>query len=182
MITVLIGTRTLSVTPRVMRLRRAVPKILTISSDPRRLPLYKSPLFLTHSESTLLQVLIPLHFNSPRINVYKKTGRGSLLAAQKFCNSSLPTRHSVCLLPYILTSLRLYITSSRLCPHTATPANPITSVAYLTVLCIPGWGNVDFRPIAVFRFLYFEFRVSSPPPLAASASPLWTVRCQLPAP
>jgi hypothetical protein len=59
-----------------MRLRRAVPKIPTITSTPRRLPLYKNRFFPSHSESTLLQMLIPLHFNSPRISVYKKPGEG----------------------------------------------------------------------------------------------------------
>jgi len=77
-----------------MRPRRAVPKIPPKSSVPPRLPFYKSRRLLTHSESTLLQVLIPLHFNSPRINTYKKPGRGSLLPAAKFCNSSLPAPHS----------------------------------------------------------------------------------------
>jgi hypothetical protein len=50
--------------------------------------------------------LIPLHFNSPRINTYKKPGRGSLLPAPKVCNSSLPaprrrserSEESLCLL------------------------------------------------------------------------------------
>jgi hypothetical protein len=59
-----------------MRLRRAVPKILGRPSVPPRLPLYKSHRLPTRSESTLLQVLIPLHFNSPRINTYAKQGGG----------------------------------------------------------------------------------------------------------
>ena len=59
-----------------MRLRRAVPKIPPKSSVPHRLPLHKSRTLLTHSESTLPQVLIPLHFNFPRINTYKKPGGG----------------------------------------------------------------------------------------------------------
>src|SRR5580692_9745245 len=40
------------------------------------LPLYKNRALLTHPESTLLQVLIPLHFNSSTINTYKKPGGG----------------------------------------------------------------------------------------------------------
>src|SRR6202790_2594688 len=58
-------------------------------SVPPRLPFYKSCPPPTHSESTLLQLLIPPHFNSPRINTYKKPGRGPLLPAPKLCNSSL---------------------------------------------------------------------------------------------
>jgi hypothetical protein len=59
-----------------MRLRRAVPQIPPRSFVPRGLRLCKSRLFLTRSESTLPQVLIPLHFNSRRINVYKKPVEG----------------------------------------------------------------------------------------------------------
>ena len=62
--------------PQVMRLRRAVSHIPPKSSLPPELPLYNSSIFLTRSESTLLQMLIPRHFNSPRINVYKKPGEG----------------------------------------------------------------------------------------------------------
>ena len=85
-----------------MRLRRTVPKIPAKSPVPPRLPFYKSRPHRTPSESTLLQQLIPLHFNFPRISTYKKPGRGYLLPAPKFCNSlllprrlsSLVTRHS----------------------------------------------------------------------------------------
>lgn len=59
-----------------MRLRSAVPQILPKSSRSPRLPFYKNHHLLTRSESTLLQLLIPLHFNSRRCNTYKKTGRG----------------------------------------------------------------------------------------------------------
>jgi hypothetical protein len=59
-----------------MRLRRAVLQISPKSSVPPRLLVYKSRPLLTHPESTLLQVLIPLHFNSPRINTYVKPGGG----------------------------------------------------------------------------------------------------------
>lgn len=72
-----------------MRLRRAVPKIPPKSSVAPGLPVYKNRSALTHSESTLPQVLIPLDFNSPRINTYKKPGRGSLPNLQYFANSSL---------------------------------------------------------------------------------------------
>lgn len=60
--------------PHVMRPRCAVPKIPTKSSVPLKLPFYNSHLFRKRSESTLVEVLIPLHFKSPRISVYKKLG------------------------------------------------------------------------------------------------------------
>ena len=70
---------------------RAVLEIPSKSSVPPGLPVYKIRPLPTPSKSTLLQVMIPLYFNSPRINTYKKPGRGSLLPDPKFCNSSLPT-------------------------------------------------------------------------------------------
>ncbi len=60
-----------------MRLRRAVPKIPAKSSVPPRLPLHKNRPLPTSSKSTLLQLLIPLHFISLRMNVYRKPGGGS---------------------------------------------------------------------------------------------------------
>jgi hypothetical protein len=59
------------------RLRRAVPQIPPKSSVPRRLPFYNGRPFLSCSESALVEVLIPLHFNSPRISAYKKPGEGA---------------------------------------------------------------------------------------------------------
>jgi len=61
-----------------MPARLAVLKTPPKSSVSSLLPLYKNSAFLTRPESTLLQVLIPLHhFNSPTINTYKKPGGGS---------------------------------------------------------------------------------------------------------
>ena len=106
-----------------MRLRRAVLKIPPKSSVPPRSPLYKLRPLPTPSESTLPQVLIPLHFKSFISNTYKKTGRGSLRQAPKFVNSSLSSHHS--------------------CAHTARPATPIRSIAYFTTIWIPGgWGGI----------------------------------------
>jgi hypothetical protein len=59
-----------------MRLRREVPKIPAKSSVLPRLPLNKSASLLTRSESTLPQLLIPLHFNSSISNTYKKSREG----------------------------------------------------------------------------------------------------------
>ena len=69
------GTRPVRV-PQIMCARPAVLQIPSKSSVPSRLPLYKIDPLLTHSESTLLQVLILLHFNSLIINTYKKPGEG----------------------------------------------------------------------------------------------------------
>ena len=55
-----------------MRLRRAVPKIPARPSVPPRLPLHKSYPCPTRSESTLPQLLIPLHSNSFISNAYRK--------------------------------------------------------------------------------------------------------------
>src|ERR1700721_982506 len=65
-----------SVPTQVMRLRRAVLQIPPKFPVPRWFLFYKSRPSLTHLESTLLQVLIPLHFNSSRINTYTKPGGG----------------------------------------------------------------------------------------------------------
>jgi hypothetical protein len=59
-----------------MRLGRAVLQIPSKSSVPPGLPLHNRRPRLTHAESTLLQVLIPLDFISSRINTYKKPGGG----------------------------------------------------------------------------------------------------------
>ena len=77
-----------------MRLRRAVLKIPAKSSVSPRSLLYKLCPLLTPSESTLPQLLIPLHFKSFISNTYEKTRRGPLRPASKFGNSSLPPHHS----------------------------------------------------------------------------------------
>ncbi len=78
-----------SVPPHLMRLRRAVLQIPARRLPPPRLPFYKIRSLLTCSESTLPQMLIPLHFNCPIVNTYEKPGRGSFLRAPKFCNSPM---------------------------------------------------------------------------------------------
>lgn len=80
-----------------MRLRRAVLQTCAKSSVPPGLPFYKSRPLRIRSESTLPQLLIPLHFNSPRINVYKKPGEGVPLRSPKVLqlvtHNSQPTQH-----------------------------------------------------------------------------------------
>src|ERR1700675_1926579 len=76
-----------------MRLRRAVLQTPPSSSVQPGLPLHNRRPRLTHAESTLPQVLIPLHFNSSRCNTYKKPGGGPPLPAPKFSNSLLPPIH-----------------------------------------------------------------------------------------
>ena len=82
-----------SVPASLMLPRRAVLPTPPRSSVPTRLLFYKNCSPLTHSKSTLIQLLIPLHFNSPRINTYKEQGRESFLRAPKFYNSSLSAPH-----------------------------------------------------------------------------------------
>jgi hypothetical protein len=73
----------LPVFPHVMRPRCAVPKIPTKSFVPPRLPFHNSHVLLRRSKSTLAEALIPLHFNSSRISVYKKAGEGLALSGTK---------------------------------------------------------------------------------------------------
>src|SRR5580658_4374409 len=104
-----------------MRPRRAVLQIPPRSSVPPRLPLYKNRILLTHSESTLLQVLIPLHLNSPRINTYKKTWRGTPSFTRKVLQ--------------LVTSR-----SPVLCPHSSVRnSNPLYGLLHNS-LYTPGWG------------------------------------------
>ena len=76
MIGVSIGTRTSFVAPKLMRPRRAVPKIPARYLVALGLPLNKSCSLPTHSESTLPQPLIPLDFISFISNVYRKPVEG----------------------------------------------------------------------------------------------------------
>ena len=129
----------LSVPASLMRPRRAVLQTPTKSSVPPRLLFYKNGVPLTHSKSTLLQLLIPLHFNSPRINTYKKPGRGSLLSAPKFCNSSPPApryRHAKQHPPFSFTSFTSSTSSTSSTSFTSPSVTPfpatLTSHSQLT--------------------------------------------------
>jgi hypothetical protein len=70
--------------------------------------------------------LIPLHFNSCISNVYKKPQGGGPRQHPKFVNSSLAAPPPAA--------------------HTRTPATPIPSMAYFTILWIPG-GGVRTLPV-----------------------------------
>ena len=110
-----------------MRLRPAVLQIPAKSSVPPGLPLHNNRAFPTRSESTLPQLLIPFHFNSPRINTYKKPGGGTPLRTTKFRNSLLRT--------------------PRRPARTRTPATSMLSIAYFTVLWTPRVGGRPRRAI-----------------------------------
>jgi hypothetical protein len=103
-----------------MRLRRAVPKIPAKSSVPHGLPLNKSRALLSRSESTLLQLLIPLPFNSCISKLYNKSQGEAPPPAPKFVNSSIPARPSRA--------------------HAETPATPFRSYAYCITSGHPRWG------------------------------------------
>jgi hypothetical protein len=90
-----------------MRLRRAVLQTPTKSSVLPRLPLHNNGSLLTHAESTLPQLLTPLHFNSSRCNTYKKPGGGAPRRTPNIYNSLPPLRHRS--------------------GHAGTPATPIPS-------------------------------------------------------
>ncbi len=114
--------RTLFRSSPVMRLHRAVLQTPPRSSIPSRLLFHNSCPPLTPSESTLPQLLIPLHFMSFIGNTYKKPGGGIRLRTAKFRNSSLSTPRPAARAP--------------------APATPILSMVYFTILWIPrGWGT-----------------------------------------
>jgi len=103
-----------------MRLRRAVPKFPAKSSAPPRLPLRKNRSLRTRSESTLPQLLIPLHFKSFISNVYKKPGGGVPFQVRSF-----ETRHpqatvipsaarNLLFLPSVSITLLRYLVTSHL--------------------------------------------------------------------
>ena len=145
-----------------MPARLAVLKIPLKSSVSPGLPLYKNRAPLTHPESTLLQVLIPLHFNSPRINTYKKLGGGAPLPSRKVLQlvtpnsqpirpfltrySTLATHHSLALreLEGSFATIPFRITSFA-DPHLLTP---IESNLYKK----PGRGRVT-APLAALVFI-----------------------------
>ncbi len=164
-----------------MRLRRAVPKIPPKSSVPPRLPLYKSRPLLTHPESTLLQVLIPLHFNSLRINTYKKPGGGcpslgpkvwQLVTPSVLGIPSAPARILLSPLFALHSSLDTTLGKSLQQYHSMGLARPLFSYSYalfchaqntkplifkrFRTLCQkhPGWGQVVQRSLALFTTHY----------------------------
>jgi len=103
-----VGHRALPVSPQVMRICRAVPKIPAKSSHPAALPLHKNRALRTHLESTLPQLLIPLHFKSFIGNAYRKLQGEALPPARKFGNSLLPVRCSLAHTQTILNSIPFY--------------------------------------------------------------------------
>jgi hypothetical protein len=116
-----------------MRPRYAVLQIPSESSVPQGLLHYNERPLLTHSESTLLQRLIPLHFNSRRINTYKKPGRGSPLSAPKFCNSSLPAPHYTHAKQHEPVSFTSFTSSTSFASPSVTPF-PATLTSHLQLV------------------------------------------------
>ena len=128
----LIGTGSFRAPRKLMRPRRAVLQIPSKSSVPPRLPLCNNCRAVTLSELTLPQVLIPLYFNSPRMNTYKKQGRGTLSVAPKFRNSSLPANHR--------------------CARTPTRATLLSSFTCAHLSSHPGWGGHSTQ-LSIFRVM-----------------------------
>ena len=170
---------------KAMRLRPAVPKIPAKSSVPPRLPLHKNRPLPTPSKSTLLQLLIPLHFISRRMSVYKKPGGGNPSSTQKFCNSSLRTRHQtgharVARIPITFMHFRhvsvthgvypspcllstpnlfpIYPQRMDIC-RTAAPATPFLSCIYFTVPFTPAWGLCPLLSRFLCPFLRFRYNL-----------------------
>jgi hypothetical protein len=119
-----------------MRLRRVVSKIPPISSVPPGLLFYKSHPLSTRSESTLLQVLIPLHFNSPRINTYTKPGGGCPSSSPKVLQLVTPYMPLCVSVRYIFTSLLHFI----FCTHSnARIPNPLYALLHGSLDTL-AWG------------------------------------------
>ena len=90
-----------------MRLRLAVVQTPRTSTARPGLLLNNCSLRLTHAESTLPQLLIPLHFNSSRCITYKKPVGGAPRRTPNIYNSLPPLHHRS--------------------GHAGTPATPIPS-------------------------------------------------------
>jgi hypothetical protein len=110
-------------------LRNLCASALSFSSArPARLPIYNFERDITHVESTLLQVLIPPHLISRRINTYKKTrGRGPSASLQV---SQLVTS------PHPRTSVSLSVPSV----HAGSRATPIRSETFALFRAQRGCG------------------------------------------
>ena len=110
-----------------MRLRRAVLQIPVKSSVSRELPFYKDRSLLDPSQSTLPQLLIPLHFNSFRSNTYRKPWGEGPAANPKVC--------------------QLVIRRAQLLRMHSNSRNSSAFIELLTTLNIPrgGWGT-SFPP------------------------------------
>jgi hypothetical protein len=122
---------------QVMRLRRAALKIPAKSSVPPRSLLYKLSPLPTPSESTLPQLLIPLHFKSFISNTYKKPGGGTPKVCQLVTTPS-PRHICASLHLYLVTSLHHFLTFRY--THSST-RNPFTVDHLFTTLVTPGgWG------------------------------------------
>src|SRR5579863_1795922 len=80
--------------PLASHARLVVPKIPQQPSVPPPLPLYKNDCRLTRPESTLPQVLIPLHFNSCISNAYAKPQGGAPHANPKVLQPVTPAPRS----------------------------------------------------------------------------------------
>jgi hypothetical protein len=142
------------VLPQVMRLRRGVLQNPPKSSVLSRLPFYKNRPLRTRSESTLLQLLIPLHFNFPRINTYKKPGRGyppsSPKVLQLFTTPTSSYRSLSTVSPPSVTPSRATLASLRHLAENKTTLSPAVAtftdrVEHKSFACHsykkhPGWG------------------------------------------
>jgi|SRR5271167_471562 len=113
---------------QIMRYRRAVLQNPSKSSVLPRLPLHKSRPLLTPSKSTLPQVLIPVHFNSPRIKSLQKTAEAAPVFARARIN---------------IISLALRFFCFHALTHCFAPRNPSTLFPSITSALFPqntgGW-------------------------------------------
>jgi hypothetical protein len=178
-----------------MRLRRAVLQTPPKSSVPPRLPFYKIRPLRTRSESTLAQLLIPLHFNSARINTYIKPGGGSPPFSRKVLQlvttPTSPYRSLSTVSPPSATPFLATLASHRQLAENKTTLSPAVAtltdrVKHKSFACHsykkqPGWGSVSptrCASIQARRFPLFSHpRGTLSTPHELSPSPMFAGVC-----
>jgi hypothetical protein len=159
-----------------MRARLAVLKTPPKSSVSSPLPLYKNRALLTHPESTLLQVLIPLDFNSPAISIYKKLGEGVPPRTRKVLQLVTPTSRPNLLPAPVAVTVQPTENTIALNPLSSNvDAASSLSPLFVTLTKNRGGGGVSATPIPPKHFLFFPQRVNTQP-TAAPATPLFSCR------
>ncbi len=132
-----------------MRLRRAVLQSPAKPPVPPGLPLYKNRHSLTRPESTLLQLLIPLHFISFISNTYKKPGGGTPSSTSKVCQLVTPSSkfvipseaRNLLFPPSVALSLPHYLFTSPASGPTHKLPQPQSPLCFTSQFPVYPWGR-----------------------------------------
>ena len=158
-----------------MHARLAVLKTPPKSSVLSLLLLYKNSNLLTHPKSTLLQVLIPLHFNSPAISIYEKPGGGAPPRTRKVLQLVTPTSRLNLLLAPVAVTVQPTENTIPLNPASSNvDAASSLSPLFVTLTKNTG-GGVSATFIPPKHFLFFPQRVNTQH-TATPATPLFSCR------